>query len=113
MTELKSSSRRRAVVAARDVAMYLARQMTAKSLKQIGDYFGGRDHTTVLHGCRKTETLIQSDPTARLAVLELRRGLAGCPTPNFEIHADDRHVCKTCQQNVARRRQAPGRQHER
>jgi len=77
VTELNSSSRRRAVVAARDVAMYLARQMTAKSLKQIGDYFGGRDHTTVLHGCRKTETLIQSDPTARLAVLELRRGLAG------------------------------------
>lgn len=77
VTDLKSSSRRRAVVAARDVAMYLARQMTAKSLKQIGDYFGGRDHTTVLHGCRKTESLLQSDPGARLAVLELRRGLTG------------------------------------
>lgn len=76
VAELKSSSRRRAVVAARDVAMYLARQMTGKSLKQIGEYFGGRDHTTVLHGCRKTENLIQSDPTTRLAVLELRRGLA-------------------------------------
>jgi chromosomal replication initiator protein len=77
VTDLKSSSRRRAVVAARDTAMYLARQMTAKSLKQIGDYFGGRDHTTVLHGCRKTEHLLQSDPGARLAVLELRRGLTG------------------------------------
>jgi chromosomal replication initiator protein len=76
VAELKSSSRRRAVVAARDVAMYLARQMTGKSLKQIGEYFGGRDHTTVLHGCRKTENLIESDPTTRLAVLELRRGLA-------------------------------------
>jgi len=76
VAELKSSSRRRAVVAARDVAMYLARQMTGKSLKQIGEYFGGRDHTTVLHGCRKTENLIQSDPTTRLAVVELRRGLA-------------------------------------
>ncbi len=77
VTDLKSSSRRRAVVAARDIAMYLARQMTAKSLKQIGDYFGGRDHTTVLHGCRKTEHLLQSDPGARLSVLELRRGLMG------------------------------------
>ncbi len=77
VTELKSSSRRRAVVVARDVAMYLARQMTAKSLKQIGEYFGGRDHTTVLHGCRKTESLIQTDAGARLAVLELRRGLSG------------------------------------
>ena len=77
VTDLKSSSRRCAVVAARDIAMYLARQMTAKSLKQIGDYFGGRDHTTVLHGCRKTEHLLQSDPGARLSVLELRRGLMG------------------------------------
>lgn len=76
VAELKGSSRRRAVVAARDVAMYLARQMTGMSLKQIGDYFGGRDHTTVLHGCRKTETLIESDPTTRLAVVELSRGLA-------------------------------------
>jgi chromosomal replication initiator protein len=56
--------------------MYLARQMTGKSLKQIGEFFGGRDHTTVLHGCRKTESLIQSDPGTQLAVFELRRGLA-------------------------------------
>jgi chromosomal replication initiator protein len=76
VAELKSPSRRRAVVVARDVAMYLARQTTGKSLKQIGEFFGGRDHTTVLHGCRKTEGLIQSDPGTRLAVLELRRGLA-------------------------------------
>jgi len=76
VVELKSSSRCRAVVVARDVAMYLARQMTGKSLKQIGEFFGGRDHTTVLHGCRKTESLIQSDPGTQLAVFELRRGLA-------------------------------------
>ena len=75
VAELKSSSRRRTVVAARDVAMYLARNLTRKSLKQIGEFFGGRDHTTVLHGCRKTESLIESDPSTRLAVLELRRGL--------------------------------------
>lgn len=76
VAELRSPSRRRGVVMARDVAMYLARQLTGKSLKQIGDYFGGRDHTTVLHGCRKTEDLIRSDPTTHEAVVELRQLLA-------------------------------------
>src|SRR5690606_21283539 len=55
MSQLRSRSRRREVVTARGVAMYLARQLTDTSLAQIGVFFGGRDHTTVLHGCRKTE----------------------------------------------------------
>lgn len=75
--DLKSPSRRRTVVAARDVAMYLARQLSGKSLKQIGQFFGGRDHTTVLHGCRKTESLMQTDPVTHGAVAELRQGLVG------------------------------------
>lgn len=75
MTELKSASRRRGVVQARDVAMYLARQLTRKTLEEIGEFFGGRDHTTVLHGCRKTERLLQSDPSTRSAVAELRQSL--------------------------------------
>ncbi|HQU43620.1 MAG TPA: DnaA/Hda family protein [Pirellulales bacterium] len=76
VAELRSPSRRRGVVMARDVAMYLARQLTGKSLKQIGEYFGGRDHTTVLHGCRKTEDLMRTDAATFDAVLELRQGLA-------------------------------------
>ena len=76
VVELRSPSRRRGVVLARDVAMYLARQLTSKSLKQIGDYFGGRDHTTVLHGCRKTESLMRSDSETFDAVYALRQGLA-------------------------------------
>lgn len=76
VTELRSASRRRGVVLARDVAMYLSRQLTRKSLKQIGEYFGGRDHTTVLHGCRKTESLMRSDPTTLEAVTSLRQALA-------------------------------------
>lgn len=76
VADLQSPSRRRAVVVPRNVAMYLARQLTGKSLKQIGDYFGGRDHTTVLHGCRKAEDLIQTDPGTRHAIVELRQGLA-------------------------------------
>ncbi|HEV3341482.1 MAG TPA: DnaA/Hda family protein [Pirellulales bacterium] len=75
LSELRSSSRKRGVVVARDVAMYLARQLTAKSLKQIGDYFGGRDHTTVLHGYRKTESLMRTDATTHEAVLRLRQRL--------------------------------------
>jgi chromosomal replication initiator protein len=76
VAELRSASRRRGVVVARDVAMYLARQLTSNSLKQIGDYFGGRDHTTVLHGCRKTESLMNSDATTHQAVLALKQRLA-------------------------------------
>lgn len=76
VADLRSASRRRGVVVARDVAMYLARQLTRKSLKQIGEYFGGRDHTTVLHGCRKTESLMHSDAATLEAVTTLREALA-------------------------------------
>lgn len=75
LSDLRSPSRRQAVVKARGVAMYLARQMTGESLGQIGRYFGGRDHTTVLHGCRKTETLLKSEPAIHQAVAQLQRQL--------------------------------------
>jgi chromosomal replication initiator protein len=52
--------------------MYLARSLTPNTLEQIGRYFGGRDHTTVSHGCRKTAELIENDPSVRQAVLTLR-----------------------------------------
>jgi chromosomal replication initiator protein len=73
--ELRSATRRRAVVTARGVAMYLARLLTTNSLDEIGQYFGGRDHTTVAHGCRKTEELLASEPTIRLAVEQLQAKL--------------------------------------
>ena len=57
----KSASRRRGVVLARSVSMYLLRKTTRLPLGRIGDLFGGRDHTTVLHACRKIEQQIQSD----------------------------------------------------
>ena len=75
--ELRGSSRRRPVVAARDVAMYLARSLTGMSLQQIGTYFGGRDHTTVIHACRKTETLVESDAATAQAIEQLRQKLQG------------------------------------
>jgi chromosomal replication initiator protein len=74
--ELTSSTRRRAVVQARNVAIYLARQISGNSLEQLGAYFGGRDHTTILHGYRTIESRSHSDPEIRQALLELRRLLA-------------------------------------
>jgi chromosomal replication initiator protein len=60
--ELRGPSRRRNVVRARGVAMLLAWTYTGKSLEAVGQYFGNRDHTTVLHACRKTDQLRQSEP---------------------------------------------------
>jgi chromosomal replication initiator protein len=76
VTELTSSTRRRAVVQARNVAIFLARQLAGKSLEQLGDYFGGRDHTTILHGYRMIEARSRTDPTVRQALSELRKMLA-------------------------------------
>lgn len=70
--ELRSRSRARAVVTARGVAMYVARQLTHNSLQQIGHYFGGRDHTTVLHGCRRTEELLNTEPAVQRAVEQVQ-----------------------------------------
>lgn len=73
LAELKSPSRRKAVVTARNAAICLARQLTNQSLEQIGAYFGGRDHTTILHGFRKTEALAKSDAVTRQALTEIQR----------------------------------------
>jgi len=72
LAHLRSASRRHVVVVARDVAMYLARNLTEKSFDQIGRYFNGRDHSTVSHGCWKTAELLKSDAGLRSAVEQLR-----------------------------------------
>ncbi|WP_291869691.1 helix-turn-helix domain-containing protein [Bradyrhizobium sp.] len=63
ITKVNFNSERRTknVVYPRHVAMYLARQLTTRSLPEIGRQFGGRDHTTVLHGARKIEAGILAD----------------------------------------------------
>lgn len=70
--QLRSAGRSRAVLVPRQVGMYLARQLTSLSLEQIGAYFGGRDHSTVLHACRKVEEAIVSDAELSGAVRRLR-----------------------------------------
>ena len=62
MTDLRRASRGTAQVAlARQVAMYLSKQMTSRSLPEIGRKFGGRDHTTVIHAVRKVDDLRRQD----------------------------------------------------
>jgi chromosomal replication initiator protein len=55
--------------------MYLARQLTALSLAQIGAYFGGRDHSTVLHACRKVEEALAHDGRLCGAIRQLHAAL--------------------------------------
>ena len=74
--DLLSRSRSRQVLLPRQVGMYLARQLTALSLGQIGAYFGGRDHSTVLHACRKVEEALESDPQLSGVVRQLHADLA-------------------------------------
>ncbi len=76
MRELTSPTRRRAVVQARGVAVFLARELTSKSLEQLGTFFGGRDHTTVLHSFRSIEARLRSDPATRRAVSDIRKMVA-------------------------------------
>jgi chromosomal replication initiator protein len=70
--ELLSTSRTARLAWPRQVAMYLARELTHESLPAIGRQFGGRDHTTVLHAWRRTSARISANTASRTAVEELR-----------------------------------------
>ena len=59
--DLLSARRTRTVVRPRQIAMYLSKQMTPRSLPEIGRRFGNRDHTTVLHAVRKIEEMVNAD----------------------------------------------------
>jgi chromosomal replication initiator protein len=65
MAELMSKRRSRSVARPRQVAMALAKELTNHSLPEIGDSFGGRDHTTVLHACRKIKEMREIDADIR------------------------------------------------
>jgi chromosomal replication initiator protein len=74
--ELLSASRATRVAWPRQVAMYLARELTNESLPAIGRHFGRRDHTTVIHAVRRTQAKILADSSSRKAVEDLRHHLA-------------------------------------
>jgi chromosomal replication initiator protein len=75
--DMHSARRARAVARPRQVAMYLAKQLTSRSLPEIGRKFGGRDHTTVMHAVRKVEELRATDHGFSEDVELLRRMLEG------------------------------------
>ncbi len=77
LADMLSARRARAVARPRQVAMYLAKQLTARSLPEIGRKFGGRDHTTVIHAVRRIEQLRESDNALNEDVEKLQRLLQG------------------------------------
>ena len=76
-SDMHSARRARSVARPRQVAMYLAKQLTARSLPEIGRKFGGRDHTTVMHAVKKVDELREHDPSFAEDVELLRRMLEG------------------------------------
>ncbi len=70
---LLQKTRKREIVQARQITMYLAKQFTKNSLKTIGEHFGGRDHTTVIHSCQTVKDLMDTDGLFRESVVDLQQ----------------------------------------
>ena len=75
--QLTGRSRARLVSVPRQLCMYLIRQETKASYPEIGEFLGGRDHTTILHGCDKISNLIESDEQLRRDWLAIKGVLSG------------------------------------
>ncbi len=75
--QLKSKNRSRHLAYPRQIAMYLSRELTGLSLPQIGQAFGGRDHTTVMYACEKILEDIQYNNEIRRAINELKKNILG------------------------------------
>jgi chromosomal replication initiator protein len=74
-SQLRSRRQARGVVLPRQCAMLLARQVSGRSLTQIGEYFGGRDHSTVIHACRRMASLLSREADLRLQLLQIEAAL--------------------------------------
>jgi chromosomal replication initiator protein len=74
-SDLKAKTRTKTIAFPRQVAMYLARELTHASLAEVGRAFGGKDHTTVLHAVDKIRTLLQDDPKLRKTIDSLIQGI--------------------------------------
>ncbi len=70
--KIREKTRKKEVVQARQIAMYLSKDMTNSSLKTIGLHFGGRDHSTVVHACNSVENVKEKDSTVRDLLKELK-----------------------------------------
>ena len=74
--QMKAKTRKRAIVQARQIAMYFSKEMTRHSLKTIGSYFGGRDHSTVIHALQTVNDLISTDKYFKQNVVEIRKRIS-------------------------------------
>ena len=74
-SKLKEKTRKRLIVRARQLSMYLAKQLSNKSLKHIGNAFGGRDHSTVVHACKTIEDLLEKDNTFKTEFSTIQKQL--------------------------------------
>lgn len=75
LAELKGKKRVKAIVIPRQIAMYLARELTNNSLPKIGKEFGGKDHTTVMHAHEKIEKLIETDQEIKEDIGEIKKNI--------------------------------------
>ncbi|HOI54781.1 MAG TPA: chromosomal replication initiator protein DnaA [Phycisphaerae bacterium] len=80
VADLQSKKRNKSISTPRQVAMYLARRLTKLSLEEIGGYFGGRDHTTVLHADRKIEESLAGEPELRAMLESLTEEIQAGPS---------------------------------
>ena len=85
LERLLGRDRAREVALPRQIAMYLMREEAGISLPQIGELLGGRDHTTVMYGCDKVATLVDTDESLRRQVLQIKEFLYG-ETQTIKIH---------------------------
>jgi chromosomal replication initiator protein len=75
MSQLRSRKQSRGVVLPRQCAMLLSRKLSGRSLEQIGYYFGGRDHSTVIHACRRLAGLIPLEADLRLNISQIEAAI--------------------------------------
>ncbi|MCA9132814.1 MAG: AAA family ATPase [Planctomycetales bacterium] len=75
LVEMRGATRQASIVRARGLAIFLTRKLTPTSLQQIGQFFGGRDHSTIIHACRKTEKLLDNDAELANLLLEVQAEL--------------------------------------
>jgi chromosomal replication initiator protein len=75
VADMKSSRRPKAIAFPRQIAMYLARELTACTLQEIGEAFGGKDHSTIIHGHRLVKNRLEQDAKLRLTITSLSRSL--------------------------------------
>lgn len=75
VSEMKSAKRIKSFVIPRQIAMYLCRQLTTSSFPEIGDHFGGKDHSTVIHAIRKIEKNMEEDNYLRTTIKTIKNTL--------------------------------------